>query len=146
MVRTAACAALQLQGYTLLTARDGREALQLCTQHKGPIHLLLSDVVMPLISGPELARRVAPLRPALKVLYMSGYTADALGQHGLLARGTALLQKPFTPETLARKVREVLETTPPDRKRLEMTSSKRARSDYERFDRRTGSRMKGGGS
>jgi two-component system, cell cycle sensor histidine kinase and response regulator CckA len=100
---------LQQAGYTVLVATGGAEALQLATQHAGPIDLLLTDVVMPEMSGRELMRQLAERRPATRVLYMSGYSDDAVAQHGVLDPGTALIQKPFTPEALARKVREVLD-------------------------------------
>ena len=75
------------------------------------LHLMVTDVVMPGISGLELARRLAPVRPKMKVLFMSGYTDDAVLQHGVLDSGVAYLQKPLTPERLTRKVREVLATS-----------------------------------
>jgi PAS domain S-box-containing protein len=95
-------------GYSVIEAPNGPEAMAISEAVSCPIHLLLSDVVMPEVSGPELARTLVPLRPTMKVLYMSGYTDDALGQHGVLDAGTALLPKPFTREMLAAKVREVL--------------------------------------
>jgi YesN/AraC family two-component response regulator len=91
-------------------ARNGGEALLLCEKHPGAIDLLLSDVVMPQMSGPELAQRLAAVRPTMKILCMSGYTDDAVVRHGALEAGIAFIQKPFTPETLARKVREVLDS------------------------------------
>ncbi len=97
-------------GYTVLEAPNGEAALHLATKHRGPIHLLLTDVVMPELGGRQLAERLTPLRPGLKVLYVSGYTDDAVVRHGVLEAGIAYLQKPFTPEILARKVREVLDT------------------------------------
>jgi CheY-like chemotaxis protein len=114
-VRAAVLESLEMRGYTVLKARHGREALQICRRHEGQIHLLLTDVMMPQMTGPELAQRVAPLRPAVKVLYMSGYTSDALAQRQMVDLGPAFLQKPFTPDALARKVREVLEATLPSR-------------------------------
>ena len=114
-VRAAVLESLEMRGYTVLKARHGREALQICRRHEGPIHLLLTDVMMPQMTGPELAQRVAPLRPAVKVLYMSGYTSDALAQRQMVDLGPAFLQKPFTPDALARKVREVLEAPFPSR-------------------------------
>jgi PAS domain S-box-containing protein len=102
---------LTKSGYQVMEEASGPKALARCAGAEGSIHLLLTDVVMPELSGPELARRLAPLRPQMKVLYISGYTDDALGQHGALDRGIALLQKPFTPEALAAKVREVLDQT-----------------------------------
>ena len=100
---------LEGQGYTVLEARNGREALEIGERHPGPIHLLMTDVVMPQMGGRELAERLVERRPETKVLYVSGYTADAIGQHGVLEANVTLLWKPFTPDALARKVREVLE-------------------------------------
>jgi len=100
---------LEMSGYAVLEARHGAEALEVSNQHAGPIHLLVTDVVMPQMSGRELAQRLATLRPDLKVLYMSGYTDDAIVRHGVLASGIAFLSKPFTPNALALKVREVLD-------------------------------------
>lgn len=107
-VRQLARRILAAQGYQVLEARHGEDALLVCEQHPGPIHLLLTDVVMPEMGGPELAERLAPFRREMKVLYMSGYTDDAIVHHGVLTSGAAYLQKPFTPEALARKVWEVL--------------------------------------
>jgi CheY-like chemotaxis protein len=100
---------LEMSGYVVLEARHGAEALEISNRHPGAIHLLVTDVVMPQMSGRELAQRLATLRPDLKVLYMSGYTDDAIVRHGVLAAGIAFLSKPFTPDALALKVREVLD-------------------------------------
>jgi len=100
---------LQRLGYTVLEARHGIEAQVLSIQHQGPIHLLITDVVMPQMSGREIAERLTSEHPETKVLYMSGYTDDAVVRHGVLTADIAFLQKPFTPEALARKVREVLD-------------------------------------
>jgi len=100
---------LEMQGYELIEARHGAEALMLEAAHKGPIHLLITDVVMPEMSGRELAQRLLPLRPEMGVLYISGYTDDAIVRHGVLEAGMALLPKPFTPDALAAKVREILD-------------------------------------
>jgi two-component system cell cycle sensor histidine kinase/response regulator CckA len=108
-VRTLAREFLQMDGYTALEARHGEEALQVCEQHEGPIHLMVTDVVMPGMSGRELAEHLAPLRPEMKVLYISGYTDNAIVRHCVLEPGTAFLQKPFTTDALARKVRLALD-------------------------------------
>ena len=99
---------LEAQGYTVLVAADGPEAIALCERSAGPIHLLLTDLVMPHMSGRELAGRLASIRPAMKVLYMSGYAEVVTASHDLGATHAALLQKPITPESLLRKLREVL--------------------------------------
>jgi PAS domain S-box-containing protein len=96
-------------GYTVLTAGEAEQALALARESQRPIDLLISDVVMPGASGRDLARRLAQLRPTIRVLYTSGYTDDAIVHHGMLEPGLDFLQKPFTPLALARKVREVLD-------------------------------------
>lgn len=98
------------QGYTILEAATSEQALRHCEAHDGTIHLLVTDVVMPGMSGRQLAERAVQCRPDLKVLYMSGYTADAIAHHGVLDAGVAFLQKPFSSESLLQKVREVLNT------------------------------------
>jgi CheY-like chemotaxis protein len=108
--------ALGAAGYTVLTTADGREALLLSAQHAGHIHLLLTDVVMPHMSGTVLAQEVLKKRPTIKVMYMSGYTDDSIVHHGVLDAGTRFLAKPFTSADLARKVREVLDEGKRDRK------------------------------
>ena len=113
MVRGLACRILERIGYRVLEAADADEALEALAKHPGDIDLLLTDVVMPRVSGPELARIVHATRPELPVLYMSGYTDDAVGREGVLDPSVPFLQKPFTPDGLARKVREVLAGEPP---------------------------------
>ncbi|RMF87640.1 MAG: response regulator, partial [Nitrospinota bacterium] len=103
---------LQRAGYTVLTAGSGEEALQRCAGHRGPLHLVLTDVVLPQMSGRELVERVQARYPGVRVLYMSGYTDNVVAQRGVLKPGTPFLQKPFTPDTLVRKVREALDTPP----------------------------------
>jgi len=97
------------QGYEVLETSSAGKALELAENHKGTIHLLLTDVVMPGRNGPELAERLRRQHREIKVLYVSGYTGEAISSHGLLESGKAFLQKPFTPEALAGKVREVLD-------------------------------------
>ena len=109
-LRTLAREILSIQGYTVLDATSPSEALRLADVHPGPIHLLLTDVVMPQMNGRQVADHLLAARPALKVLFMSGYTDAAIVQHGVLEAGTHFLQKPFTPDGLSRKVREVLGT------------------------------------
>jgi CheY-like chemotaxis protein len=108
-VRILARRCLEGMGYRVLAASRADEAQRVAEHHAGPIHLLLADVVMPGGSGPELAERLAPGHPEMRVLYMSGYTDDAIVHRGVIAPGIELLEKPFTPATLARKVREVLD-------------------------------------
>ncbi len=110
ILRPLARALLEKLGYTVLEGEDAQSALAAARTHTGPIHLLVADVVMPGPSGRELARRLAELRPETKVLFVSGYTDDAIVHHGMLEPGLNFLQKPFTPAVLARKVREVLDT------------------------------------
>src|SRR4029077_10309765 len=108
-VRALARRSLEAHGYRVLDASDGPRALELSARHGAPIDLLVTDVVMPGMSGRELAERLAPVRPGMKVLYTSGYTDDAMVRQGVLTAGVAFLQKPFVPDSLARKVREVLD-------------------------------------
>jgi two-component system, cell cycle sensor histidine kinase and response regulator CckA len=108
-VRKLICDVLGTRGYAVLEATRGEEALRLARQHKGAIDLLLIDVVMPEMSGPEVAREIGGIRPGTRVLFMSGYTDEAIVHHGIPESGAAFLPKPFLPDRLARKVREVLD-------------------------------------
>jgi DNA-binding NtrC family response regulator len=111
MVRELAHRTLFNQGYTVLAVKDGEQAHQVFIAHLEPIHLLLTDVVMPGgLSGSQLAKELVSLRPQMKVLYMSGYTENAIVHHGVLEPSIAFLPKPFMPDDLIRKVREVLDT------------------------------------
>ncbi len=94
----------------MLQAGDGERALRVLEEHQGPLQLLLTDVVMPGMGGRELAERVVDLRPEIKVLFASGYTDDVILRHRLLERGGMLMDKPFTVQSLAGKVREVLDS------------------------------------
>jgi two-component system cell cycle sensor histidine kinase/response regulator CckA len=100
---------LEGQGYTVLPAADSQEAMRICSGHTGPVHLVLTDVVLPTASGHELAQRLLHARSQIRVLFMSGYPADTIVQRGLLEPGAVFLEKPFTPEALAKKVRQVLD-------------------------------------
>jgi CheY-like chemotaxis protein len=107
-VRNLAARVLKAQGYIVLDGSYGDEALNVCRKHKGPIHLLVTDVVMPGMDGRALSERLSHLHPEMKVLYMSGYTEDAIIHHGVMGKGMNYIQKPFTVNGLTRKVREVL--------------------------------------
>jgi CheY-like chemotaxis protein len=100
----------RLYGYKILEARDGNEALLICQKYKGPIHLMLTDVVMPRMNGRELADRLAPLHPEMQVLFMSGYTDSDLAPYGLLEASKTIIPKPFRPQDLVKKVRESLDS------------------------------------
>ncbi len=99
---------LAINGYTVVTAPDGQEALNVFEQQRGRVDLVVTDVVMPHMHGGELAQRLLEIQPDLKLLYISGYTEDAIVRHGVSVAGTAFLQKPFTLDGLVKKVREVL--------------------------------------
>ena len=111
-VRKLTAKILERQGYRILETSNGDDALLACERRKDPIHLMLADIVMPGMSGSELAKLLKPLYPEIKILYMSGYTDDAIVHHGVLEKGVNYIQKPFTTEGLASKVREVLDKEP----------------------------------
>ena len=100
---------LKMRGYDVLVTSGPGEALEVCKQRTGPIHLLLTDVVMPGMNGSEMATQMAVLRPGIKVMFMSGYTDNAVLQDGRLSKGLFFLQKPFTPSALGKKVRDILD-------------------------------------
>jgi two-component system cell cycle sensor histidine kinase/response regulator CckA len=109
-IRKLGCEVLEARGYHVLKAENGAEALRIAQEHPGTLHLLLTDLVMPGISGRVLAERMTELRPDIKVLYLSGYTDDTIVRHGEIGPNMRFFQKPFTPDALARRVREVLDT------------------------------------
>jgi PAS domain S-box-containing protein len=109
VVRSLTRTVLERQGYAVMEASHGIDALQLCRRYEGPLHMLLTDVVMPHMNGRQLYLELAQLRPGIKVLYMSGYTGGAIAHLGELEAEAAFLQKPFPADILARKVREVLD-------------------------------------
>jgi CheY-like chemotaxis protein len=111
-VRKLVAAMLTSQGYNVLTADNGDHAIQSFRKSKHPVDLLLLDVVSPGLAGPTVAERLAALQPGLRVMFMSGYAATSVVQRYVVEMGYALLLKPFTPDELARKVREVLEAPP----------------------------------
>ena len=111
VVRNLVRSVLERSGYLVLEASTGMKAMEVLDQLSGRVHLLLTDVVVPGMSGPELAEKVTASRPGTPVLYMSGYTDKAIVHHGVLDVGLAFIQKPFTPEALLRKIREVLDTS-----------------------------------
>ena len=109
-VRLAVRTVLERHGYSVFEAMNGEAAVELAAKHRGPLDLLITDVVMPGMSGRAVAQRLAAERPGLKVLYMSGYTDDTIVRHGVLEPGIRFIQKPFVPDVLAQRVREVLDT------------------------------------
>jgi CheY-like chemotaxis protein len=112
LVRTLAARALEAHGYTVLVAPTGADALRMAREHEGPIHLLLTDVVMPQMSGTEVAERLAPLRPDVRVLYMSGYAENVVSRQGEWDDLSNYIQKPFAFKALLDKIREVLDRRP----------------------------------
>ena len=108
IVRELVCEVLEDQGYNVICAPDGIEAMDAAAKFDGEIHLLVTDVIMPHMNGHELASKLSALRPDMKVLYVSGYSDNDIGDHGVLDPRFELLQKPFTPQTLARKIRDVI--------------------------------------
>ena len=112
-MRSLGCNALAAQGYKVLEAHSSLEAASIMGRYREPIHLLLTDVVMPQMSGKVLANHMAALHPETRVLYMSGYTDDVIVRNGILEPNSFFLQKPFSPSGLLQKVREVLEADKP---------------------------------
>nr|WP_261341239.1 response regulator [Fimbriiglobus ruber] len=108
-VRRLTRSSLERFGYTVMEAEHGGEAVRLAEAYDGPIHVLVSDVVMPEMGGRVLSERITAARPGIKVVFISGYTDDTVVRHGVLEAGMAFLQKPFSPGALVRKVREVLD-------------------------------------
>ena len=108
-----ACTVLEKLGYTVLSAEDADNAIALARTHNGTIDLLLTDVIMPTMKGPEVYAHIADLQPGLKVLYMSGYTRNAIFKNDIREAGTHFIQKPFSINTLADQVAHVLSTEPP---------------------------------
>jgi DNA-binding response OmpR family regulator len=108
-VRNLTCRILEQHGYHVLTAKDGVVALQISQEHTGPIHLLLTDVIMPRMNGKELARQLKGSRPDVRILFMSGYTGEVVSRDGALPPGMAFLAKPFSLASLVTKVRDVLD-------------------------------------
>jgi CheY-like chemotaxis protein len=109
LVRNLACSILRRQGYHVIEAGGAEECIARVGAHDGEIHLLLADVVMPEMNGRDLYQRLLALRPALRVLYMSGYTDEVIAQHGVLEEGVQFLQKPFPVQALLDKVRGILD-------------------------------------
>jgi signal transduction histidine kinase/DNA-binding NarL/FixJ family response regulator len=122
---------LTQQGYTVLEAGEGATAAQVANAHDGPIHLMLTDVIMPGMNGRELAQQISLSRPEMRVLYMSGYAEDAVGHNGTLDAGISLLPKPFTLPTLKARVREILDTPLPEEIAMSARSASATRKHWE---------------
>jgi CheY-like chemotaxis protein len=129
-VRSLACETLRKNGYHVLVAGNGEEALELARQHGGAIDLLVSDVVMPKIGGGQLAKQLARQQPDMRILFVSGYTDSSLVHHGVMTGEVDCLTKPYSPDVLARKVREVLD-------RGESKSGRERRNNQRRKPRKT---------
>jgi CheY-like chemotaxis protein len=110
-LRKLTCSFFESNGYKVLAAGSGAEAIKMAAEYPEPIHLLLTDVVMPRMSGPELANRLTAARPEMRVVYMSGYTDDAIVHYGVLEPGTFFIEKPFSRDVLLGKVRDALDRT-----------------------------------
>ena len=104
-----ATSGLQSYGYRILNARNSEQALKMAEKHKGNIDLLLTDVIMPGSNGRELAKKMQKIFPAIKILFMSGYTDEGIARHGILDKDAQLIQKPFSIQSLAEKIRELLD-------------------------------------
>ncbi len=115
---------LEARGYTVLVAEHGAAAIEVARRHKGLIHLLLTDIIMPVMNGRELAQRMAAISPKTRILFMSGYTENAIWRDGMIETSANFLQKPFTLDALTRKVRDVLETPTPETEKPEMPETK----------------------
>jgi len=122
---------LETRGYTVLVAEHGAAAIDVARRHKGLIHLLLTDIIMPVMNGRELAQRMASLSPKTRILFMSGYTENAIWRNGMIQTSANFLQKPFTLDALTRKVREVLETLTPETEKPKMPSTKQSPTEAE---------------
>ena len=123
---------LEVHGYKVLTAENGAAAIEIVQRYRGEVHLLLTDVIMPVMNGRDLAQRMATLRPKTRILFMSGYTENAVGRNGMIETGTNFLQKPFTLDALTRKVREVLESPLPETEKPTMQLSKQMALEAEK--------------
>jgi DNA-binding NtrC family response regulator len=111
-IRELVSAILEIEGYNILEAGGGPQALKVADEFDGKIHLLLTDVVMSPMTGSELVKLISPIRPEMKVLYISGFPDDAIVQHGIHQSQVSFLPKPFTPKVLVQKIRTVLDTVP----------------------------------